>query len=109
MLHVLARDLAVAVHVQLQEERLPGARRVQDVVERARRERRDLHVRACARERARGGSKAVSAFGFAMEGGEAKAEARRSRTIWMTFVLAAARVSVSSPSGWPSLPRAVAD
>ena len=31
------------------------------------------------------------------------------RTIWMTPVLAAARVNVSSPSGWPSLPSAVAD
>ena len=46
VLHVLARDLAVPVHVQLQEERLAGRCGVQDVVERARGERRDLWVSA---------------------------------------------------------------
>ena len=35
VLHVLARDLAVAVHVQLEEEDLSGRRGVKDVVERA--------------------------------------------------------------------------
>ena len=46
VLHVLARDLAVPVHVQLQEERLARRRGVQDVVEGARGERRDLQVSA---------------------------------------------------------------
>ena len=90
VLDVLLRDLAVAVDIELEEERLVVGLGVEDVVEGARRERSDLS----------GGVSTMSAIG---RGGEV------GRAIWMTPWLAEARVRQSSPSGCPSFPKAVAD
>ncbi len=110
VLHVLPGDFPVAVdvsdgcvarlansarhragehrHAQLEEEDLPRGRGVDDIVERARCKRRDLGTR----------SGTVPHTGLDVR-----------HTIWMTPWFAAARVRHSSPSGWPSFPRAVAD
>jgi hypothetical protein len=53
LLHELVRDRAVAVHVQLEEERLAGRARAEDLLHRARCERRDHLHDAVPRRRAR--------------------------------------------------------